>query len=67
MENKMSWKAAAQEFRTLINVGVVKGAVVKVADLEQLVEDQSKILSALSAEHGKNLYQLWKLQGEFSQ
>lgn len=59
-----TWSDVAAEFRLLVQAGVVKGAVVKLADIEQLVEDQAAILSALSTEYGKNLYLLWKLKNE---
>jgi hypothetical protein len=62
-----TWTEAAKEFRVLVQVGVVKGKIVKESELEQLVADQAEVLRALSAEYGKNLYKLWKMKGEFTE
>lgn len=61
-----TWAEAAKEFRLLVQVGVVKGEIVKESELESLVEDQGEILRALSAEYGKNVEKLWRLKGELT-
>lgn len=62
-----TWKETAKEFRLLVQVGVVKGEIVKQAELESLVEDQGEVLRALSAEYGKNVEKLWRLKGELTE